>query len=53
MDYSFIQQKNVKKTRYRQTKLVGEGAYGKVFKALDTHQNDVPVAIKTIKTEVG
>ena len=53
MDYSFIQNKNIKKTRYRQTKLIGEGAYGKVFKAIDTQMNEKPVAIKTIKTDVG
>ena len=53
MDYSFIQNREISKKRYRQTKLVGEGSYGKVFKAIDTKNHDVPVAIKSIKTDIG
>jgi serine/threonine protein kinase len=53
MEYSFFEGKTISKNRYRQIKLIGEGAYGKVFKGIDSTKNDTPVAIKVIKTDVG
>ena len=51
MELSLVNRNNVPKTTYKQIKQVGEGAYGKVYKAIDTRQNGQLVAIKVIKTD--
>lgn len=36
MELSLVHKVNVPKATYKQIKQVGEGAYGKVYKAVDT-----------------